>query len=152
MEEEWRPVLEFPTHEVSNHGRVRRGGKMLTPTLKKVGYYLIDICVGGKENWRYLHRLLAEAFLPRQEGRDFVDHKNQVKTDNRLENLHWVTRSENQANHPIRSDNTTGHKNITLLPSGAFWLKVKRNKVFVIRKAYPTLDEAIVARNSFLGS
>lgn len=45
-----------------------------------------------------VHRLVAETFLIRVEGKDFVDHINRDKADNRLENLRWVSCSENNLN------------------------------------------------------
>lgn len=47
-----------------------------------------------------VHRLVAETFIPNPDNKLFVDHINRVRDDNRVENLRWVTRSENQRNTP----------------------------------------------------
>lgn len=56
----------------------------------------IQICftVKGKHHQRYLHVLLAEAFIPNPEGKPTVNHKNHKRDDNRLENLEWATYPE----------------------------------------------------------
>ena len=43
----------------------------------------------------FLHRFIAEYFLPKVKGKEFVNHKNGNKLDNRLSNLEWCTKSEN---------------------------------------------------------
>lgn len=60
------------------------------------GYFMILLSNGGVQKYVYVHRLLALTFLGDPVGnRNHVNHKNGIKTDNRLENLEWVTRSEN---------------------------------------------------------
>lgn len=59
------------------------------------GYLALTLCNKGKSKRVQIHRMVAEAFLPNIEGKLQVNHINGVKTDNRLENLEWVTPSEN---------------------------------------------------------
>lgn len=60
----------------------------------RAGYKIVFLC-GRKRVVKYVHRLVAESFLGQVSGKQ-VNHKNGIKTDNRLENLEWVSRSENQ--------------------------------------------------------
>jgi len=96
--EEWRPVAEFPTYEVSDHGRVRRIGK--TECLKPggSGYRCVNLCSNGKEHYRLVHRLVAMAFIENPEAKPCVDHIDGNKSNNHMSNLRWATRSENQYN------------------------------------------------------
>ena len=60
-----------------------------------IGY--ISVCIKRDNKFRHysIHRLLAETFLPNPESKPCVNHKNGIKSDNRLENLEWSTYSQN---------------------------------------------------------
>jgi len=59
------------------------------------GYMKTQIWIGGKPKNVHQHRLLAQSFIENPENKPQVNHKNGIKTDNRLKNLEWVTQSEN---------------------------------------------------------
>ena len=60
------------------------------------GYLMVTLCKNGKTKSYYVHRLIAEAYIPNPDNKPQVNHKNGNKTDNRIENLEWVTISENR--------------------------------------------------------
>lgn len=90
--EEWRNVSDKGA-AVSSHGRYRNiYGVVSTPTVGKAGY--VNIKFDGK--CQKIHRVIATAFgLPRKEGADQIDHIDGNRSNNKLSNLEWVTRSEN---------------------------------------------------------
>jgi len=108
--EQWRPVLgNEDRYEVSNLGRVRglttalkcraggtrvRPQRILRPSMYRCGYWKVSIGRNGKFKTMSVHRLVAKAFCLQQDGKNYVNHRNGCKTDNRPENLEWVTRAE----------------------------------------------------------
>ena len=144
--EEWRPIVDYPEYEVSNVGNVRRNGRVLKPISDSCEYLVISPYVNGIKKISRIHRLVASAFIPNPDSKKEVDHINRIKTDNRVENLRWATRSENQINIPTRAE----HRNIRREPSGSYLVQIRRNYKHVFCKTYPTLAEAITSRDAFL--
>lgn len=71
-------------------------GKYLKPSLTPNGYLVVGLSVGGrKARTFFVHRLVAEAFIPLVDGKKRVNHKNGNKTDNSVFNLEWCTSGEN---------------------------------------------------------
>lgn len=98
-------------YEVSNLGRVVSLPREVTATafgttrvtkrhekvafLKPNGYMCVFLYRNGKGNPRYVHRLVADAFLPNPEGKKTVNHKDSKRDHNVLTNLEWATHGEN---------------------------------------------------------
>ena len=111
MIEIWHPCAGFETHyEVSNLGNVRSlermvmhplGGKKIqyARTLKQGkasnGYLIVSFSVDKIKSNQSVHRLVARAFIPNESNKPQVNHKDGNKHNNHVENLEWVTRSEN---------------------------------------------------------
>lgn len=96
MIEEWKTIEEYPNYMISNLGRVKSlyTYKVLKPSITK-GYYFVSLVQNGnKENVR-IHRLVAKAFLDNPNNYNVVNHKNENKLDNRVENLEWCTAKYN---------------------------------------------------------
>ena len=90
--------VPYTRYEVSNQGRVRNAhtDKVLRPRKHCCGYLHVDLHYKGQRKTCLVHKLVATAFVEGwREGLE-VNHKNGVKTDNRAENLEWVTSSENK--------------------------------------------------------
>lgn len=106
MKEIWKPIPRYKgLYEVSNMGRVRRAcdswrrackkGHILSFKLQK-GYARIHLHKNGGRKVYSIHRLVLKSFIgPCPKGL-LAGHLNDIKTDNRLENLAWMTPSENQ--------------------------------------------------------
>lgn len=91
----WKDVKGYEgLYSVSNKGRVKSHikNRILSPQDNGVGYFKV-ILVGGKR--AYIHRLVADAFLPNPHNRTEVNHKDSNPSNNSVENLEWVSSSEN---------------------------------------------------------
>ena len=97
-------VLVSSDGQVLNRGRGEPGGHWTFGYNNGIGYR--NVSVNGK--YFRVHRLVAETFIPNPDNKPFVDHINRVRDDNRVENLRWVTRSENQRN-TAEYDRVTDH-------------------------------------------
>lgn len=93
--EQWKKIEGFENYSVSNNGQVRndKTGRILKTYKKPSGY--IQVQMGRKTVPKYIHRLVAQAFIPNVSNKPQINHKNGNKGDNRADNLEWVTASEN---------------------------------------------------------
>ena len=111
MEEIWKPVKNFEGYyEVSSWGRVRSvdryvvnnkglrliNSQIIKQTKQKNGYLYVGLHKKQKQKLIRVHRLVAEAFLPNPENLPEIHHKSEVKTENNVENLQWVSSKQNQ--------------------------------------------------------
>lgn len=78
----WKDAPGFPGYQVSNAGRVRSFERILDPDNVK-GYYRVRLYRKGRVSRVYIHRLVASAFVPNPDGLPQINHKNEIKTDNR---------------------------------------------------------------------
>lgn len=96
MLEKWRDVDGFPGYRVSNLGRVKGPRKN---SLKLVdggqGYLKVTLSNNGKHMDKRVNRLVAQAFLPNPENLPVVMHRDNDRSNNRVDNLAWGTYSEN---------------------------------------------------------
>lgn len=101
--EEWRPIPGWPGYQVSDHGRIRnRKLRCMKQRMARDGYRDINLCAKGSKRTVSVHRLVCEAFHGAPPEGAQVDHINGIRSDNRAENLEWVTGEENNRRKGLR--------------------------------------------------
>ena len=110
MEEIWKDIKGYEgLYQVSNMGRVKSlertvwNGKGYYKTPERIlkagangdGYLSVNLCKDGRKKPYYVHRLVVQAFIENTQNLPEINHKNEDKTDNRVENLEWCNRSYN---------------------------------------------------------
>lgn len=98
MKEIWKPIKDFESlYEISTKGRVRslcgRYGKNRIVKLGNGsrGYLNVCLCNKGKQTTRNVHRIVAETFLPNPENLPCVNHKDENRKNNNVDNLEWCS-------------------------------------------------------------
>lgn len=153
----WVNVEGFEDYAVSSRGRVKRTkpcagsyvGRILKPKIDKDGYHTLNLSRGGEIKTVKIHRLVAKAYLPAVPGKDQVNHKDGVKSNNAAENLEWADCGDN-----IRHAVSTGlnpcnnaRPQIGERNGGA---KLKTGEVWLIKKLLANGVKSSLIRKMFL--
>lgn len=102
MNEIWADINGFNGfYQISNMGRVRSPHGIRAISQTKDGYYKVRLLHAGKDITARIHRLVAEAFIPRILGKDTVNHIDGNKANNNVNNLEWANRHE-QLDHAYK--------------------------------------------------
>lgn len=108
--ETWRQVVGFEgIYEVSDNGNIRsvdrfvpnrknkfNKGNNLKLKISNFGYARVGLCDGYSQKFRFVHRLVAFAFIPNPDNKPYINHIDGNKLNNCIENLEWVTAKENK--------------------------------------------------------
>lgn len=92
MQEIWKPIKGYEgLYEVSSLGNVKslRRNVFLKPGRKESGYLIVSLYKHNSGKNFYVHRLVAEAFIPNPDNLPIINHKDEVKTNNCVDNLEW---------------------------------------------------------------
>jgi len=115
----WKPIVGYEgLYEISNFGRVKSLPRMVKGkfdnlrfqkgSIRKIqvnnrGYNTIRLCKNGIYQQHFIHRLVANAFIPTKDNDLEINHKDENKQNNNVNNLEWVTRKENMNYGTVQS-------------------------------------------------
>lgn len=119
-------ILSLKWH--SRYGSIDRES-LLNPWINRGGYYQVELRVNKKRSCKYIHILIAEHYIPNPENKKFIDHKDTIRTNNKLDNLRWATKSENERNRNKRLNVSSKYK-------GVCWDKTKSKWIAYINSKY----------------
>lgn len=113
MEQIWKDIDGASLYKVSSNGDVmnKKTGKLRKWQNNGNGYFFVNLITdnGSKKNY-YIHRLVAQAFIPNPLGLPEVNHKDEDKSNNIVENLEWITKKDNN-NYGTKVARTTKSRN-----------------------------------------
>ena len=172
MKEQWKKIKDYENFEISNLGRIRTIRRyvknknsyrlikqhIIKTRVKDNGYVIISLRKDGERKIKdfYIHRLVAEAFIPNPENKPHINHLDYNKQNNYASNLDWCSRKENQKysssriaksclikfkknkNHYIR------HKS-----KNCFAFAFMRDKKLLVYKSFSNLEDALQFRNKW---
>ena len=138
-------VVDYPQYLIYPDGKVysKYTKRYLQENDNGWGYYFVRLYKNGKGMPHTIHRLVALHYIPNPENKPFIDHKNRDRTDNRIENLRWVSHLENNQNKGNYKSNKSGHKNISYDKRGDRYRYTKTIRGKIHLKYFKTLTEAL---------
>jgi len=106
-EMEWRQVQEHANYEVNQFGQIRhkKRKQILKSRGNNGGYQYVNFKIDGKNTNFAVHRIVANAFIPNPKGYTEVNHKDYDKTNNCVENLEWVSSTQNKQHAYLKEKN-----------------------------------------------
>jgi hypothetical protein len=143
--EEFRLIKGFENYSIGNFGNVKNNktNRILKSFLNSKGYKKVFI----KDKSFFIHRLVGIAFIPNPDNKTSVDHIDNNKTNNNINNLRWCTYSENNQNKTIHKNNKSGYKGIYYDKSKNKWCaQISINNKNKNIGCFKTVEDAIIAR------
>jgi hypothetical protein len=137
---EWKKIKQFPLYEASENGEIKtfnwknKGKEAIMKPANDACGYLRTMLKNeeGKFCTIKVHRIIAQTFIPNPENKPQVNHKNGIRSDNRVINLEWCTASENikHSFNFLNRDRKYGEKNPAAKISEKDVIEIRKNYVY----------------------
>ena len=153
--EEWKQITDYPNYSVSSFGNVRndKTEKILANRLRGKGYKSVALYNGtGNQTNLSTHRLVAIHFIPNPDNLQQVDHIDNNKLNNNINNLRWINNSLNQRNtFKYKRPCSSIYKGVSFNKKGNCWVsEIMVNYTKKYLGSYKTEKEAGLAYNNYI--
>jgi len=152
-QEEFKILENHPNYAISTFGNVEHlnTARILKLSMTKCGYYYVNIKnKNGKHEFCTIHRLVALNFLENPENKSCVDHIDNNRLNNRIDNLRFATHQENGMNQKLSSNNKSGIKGVYFDKLKKKWIaQIMINRKMKYLGTFNTKDEAKTARQEY---
>ena len=147
--ETYKIIEGFENYSVSDFGNVRNNEtvRILKKTITSDGYIRISLKLNKVEYKKRVHILVANAFIANPDGKACVDHIDNIKSNNHINNLRWATSAENQHNRSVNINNKSGCKGVSWHKGNKKWQsQIMIDGINVHLGYFPSLEDAKQAR------
>jgi len=154
----YKNILEYPNYEISNFGNCRniKTQRIIKPLKNKRGYYTYSLSYINedgkkKQKQQRQHRLLGIYFIDNPYNKPHIDHIDNNPSNNNIENLRWVTISENARNQRKALNKSSIYKGVSYDKSRNKWKSsIEVNKIIKNIGRFETEKEASDARDKYI--
>lgn len=120
-------------YQINTEGQVKNSkGKILSQSISNNGYYRVHLCRNGKAKWYAVHKLVAQTFIPNPLHLPEVNHKDENKLNNNVDNLEWCDSkyntnygTRNKRISETKTNNTYNTKQVQCIETGMIYLSMK---------------------------
>lgn len=161
---EWKDIIGFEgLYQANSKGQIKslskiiphwKGGtriikeKILTGSLDKDGYRIVNLSYNHTKKLYKVHRIIAECFIDNPLNKKTVNHINAIKSDNSADNLEWNTHRENTAHRSSLKDKTSKYSNIHFCKTANKWIAQIQNGNK--KKMIGAFDSEEIAHNNLI--
>jgi hypothetical protein len=145
MLEEYKIISDFDNYEVSNYGNVKniKTNRILKKNVDVNGYYTVHLSKKNIATIKRIHRLVCETFIENTENKLYVDHIDNNKLYNNIENLRWCTSQENNRNRKLSSRNKSSVKGVCFNKQSNKWhAQIRIDGILIHLGSYENLEDA----------
>jgi len=144
-------IQGFPNYLIYEDGRVwsKNSGRFLKYGTDTHNYHMVILRHNGKSHNKKIHRLIGEHYIPNPKNLKCIDHINRIRTDNRIENLRWVSYQDNSRNSSFCHSNT-GHQGVSYIPKRDRYRASYTIDRKTYCKYYKNLEDAIAWRKEMV--
>lgn len=141
---QWKTVCENDRYEVNQKGEVRykKRKRILTPLINPGGYAYVSFNMNGERRRFAIHRIVANAFIPNPNNYSEVNHKNYDRLNNNVENLEWISSSQNKQHAYLKKENHDCRGKVVM----------QFDKSGVLIKKFSTVRETAKSLNCTIGA